>query len=885
MVAAPTPASAQFVQPGCTSSFPLTNVTGAYSQIISGVAGASNAISSVIGTMNTSFVAQGNAFVAGLPNAKPDETSGGVWGRVIGGRVDNTSTGTFNGTIAAPTSATGQINCNSDVRMNYGGFQLGQDIARLNIGGGGATLHVGVTGGYAEGNAQDRGGSNFSGNFEVPFAGVYAAYTNGRFFADVLARGDIYQMSLTSPDAALQNQRLNALGGTISTSAGYRFDIGNNWFFEPSGSFIYSRVNIDTLNLPGGFGNSNNPFFLPPATLTMAPNESILGRIGARIGTTYNALNISWQPFATASIWHEFAGNNTASYSAPANPQNGVGNDLTGAFSNTRVGTYGQYSVGVAAQAAGSPLLGYVRIDYREGSNIESLGFNAGLRYNFDPTKGPVVGIFKTKAPVAARYDWTGVYIGAFAGAGFGNNSWSFPQVGTGANPRMAGALAGGNIGYNKQYGSWVVGVEGDVAATNAKGGQGCVDGINNVGLLISQNCNNDSKWVATTTGKVGYAWDRLLVYGKAGGAWMNNKLDGSCNTDAALFFIGCIPTNNPTIGVQNLVTTLNQFGWTIGAGFELALTTSWSAKVEYDYMNFGSKSVVLPDTTLVNFKQDFNQVKVGINYHFGHDGVEIATAMPVKAAPVALFNWTGVYVGAAIADHASFDTWQTPVILDPLGSGAFIPSDPTTTPANFFSSNAQLRFYTGYNWQVSSKWVVGVEGDVGNGNSRMTVGGIPGTYGNGNNAFNFSPGIEAEAVDSASVKMGWDGTIRTKLGMLITPTILFYGTGGAAFQQVSVNATCTNSASGNSWCGFGDKSQTFSSVRAGWTLGLGIEGVLTGNWIGKFEARYADFGSFKNTFFAGTGDDFVASVRVQTLTTLVGVSYKFGPSLIVAKY
>src|ERR1700688_3462080 len=91
VIAGSTGASAQVLtQPGCTNMFPasdpLTNASVAgYSQIIGGVVGASNAISSVIGTMNTSFIAQGNAFVAGLPNPKPDETSGGIWGRVIGG--------------------------------------------------------------------------------------------------------------------------------------------------------------------------------------------------------------------------------------------------------------------------------------------------------------------------------------------------------------------------------------------------------------------------------------------------------------------------------------------------------------------------------------------------------------------------------------------------------------------------------------------------------------------------------------------------------------------------------------------------------------------------------------------------------------------------------
>jgi opacity protein-like surface antigen len=893
----PTGASAQ--TSSCTSTFPAFNpFAQGYTQIIGSVVSASSAVSSVIGTMNTSFIAQGNAFVAGLPNPTPDETSGGIWGRAIGGRVENTSSGSFNGVIGG--LGTGQINCNSDIRMTYGGFQLGQDIARLNIGGNGATLHVGVTGGYAEANAQDLAGSGFTGNSQVPFAGVYAAYTSGRFFADILGRADFYQMSLSGPDAALSNQRLNGLGGTLSTSAGYRFDLGNNWFIEPSGSFIYSKVNLDTLSLPGGFGSNNNPFFLPPATLSMAPIESILGRIGARVGTTYNALNITWQPFATASVWHEFAGNSTAAYAAPGFA---LGAFVTptppasGTLSNSRVGTYGQYSLGVAAQAVGSPLLGYLRLDAREGPNIESLGFNAGLRYNFDPVTGPIkpVGIFKAPTPVVVAYDWTGFYAGAFAGAGFGNNDWSFPGL-AGVSPRAAGVLAGGAVGYNKQYGAWVVGGEADLAGTNAKGGAACVPNIQDIGQLPVQNCNNDLGWVATATAKVGYAWDKVMVYGKAGGAWTDAKLNASCNGDAFFPQDGCIPANDPTSGVQNAVATLHQFGWTVGAGFELALTSSWSAKAEYDYMNFGSRNVVLSDASLVNFKQSFSEVKVGVNYHFGKDEVAIApTAMPVKAAPAALFNWTGVYVGAAVADRISTSKWNTLGISD--GIGGFLAPDPTTNLASFFNSSAQGRLYAGYNYQFSPRWVAGIEGDVGGPGAQMTRGGIPGTFGNGVNACDSNgdicggaagigaPGLEAEAVDAATVKLGWDGTIRGKLGMLVTPTILFYGTGGVAFQEVSVNATCTNSASDNSWCVFGDKSQTFATTRVGWTAGLGIEAEVYGNWIGKAEVRYADFGHFNNTFFAGTGDDVVTSVHVQTVTALAGVSYKFGPDFVVARY
>jgi outer membrane immunogenic protein len=201
-----------------------------------------------------------------------------------------------------------------------------------------------------------------------------------------------------------------------------------------------------------------------------------------------------------------------------------------------------------------------------------------------------------------------------------------------------------------------------------------------------------------------------------------------------------------------------------------------------------------------------------------------------------------------------------------------------------------------------------------------MKQGGIPGTFGNGANAggqtglspFNNLPGIDAANVDSSAVKMGWDSTIRGKLGTLVTPTTLIYGVGGIAFQDVSVSAACVPTNGGiigagfgatlyaSSYCGLANrppppffvgtsgpvgtaKSQTFSSVRTGWTVGLGIESVLSGNWIGKFEARYADFGNYKNTFFAGTSDFVTASVRVQTVTALAGISYKFDPSGSVA--
>ena len=84
------------------------------------------------------------------------------------------------------------------------------------------------------------------------------------------------------------------------------------------------------------------------------------------------------------------------------------------------------------------------------------------------------------------------------------------------------------------------------------------------------------NRWVTTATGKLGYAWDRLLVYGKGGGAW--------------------IGANNPSLTVNGAGTALtssttNNFGWTAGVGVEWAFAGNWSARAEYDYIGLQTKA------------------------------------------------------------------------------------------------------------------------------------------------------------------------------------------------------------------------------------------------------------------------------------------------------
>jgi hypothetical protein len=121
------------------------------------------------------------------------------------------------GTLTAPTGATpatGTQNCDVSTRQNYWGYQAGRDFSILNAGGTGANWHFGVTAGYLQaftkdttpagsftnpvfGATFDTPAGTFIGSTEVPFAGIYAAYTKGNFGLD--AHSLDYQNNLSDP--------------------------------------------------------------------------------------------------------------------------------------------------------------------------------------------------------------------------------------------------------------------------------------------------------------------------------------------------------------------------------------------------------------------------------------------------------------------------------------------------------------------------------------------------------------------------------------------------------------------------------------------------------------------------------------------------------------
>jgi opacity protein-like surface antigen len=596
---------------------------------------AASSISSSIGNVNTAFLTQqGSAFVANPGGAAPDTQGGGVWARGVGGEVDIKSTSSATVNFSVPVlspffDSTVTGNCRSKEHQTFAGAQVGADIARLNWEG--WNVNIGTTAGYLGSRSKERlstpgipGPSRT--DFEVPFAGTYIVITRGGFFADLTVRAEFYNIEFDNPGLNFFNQPFTAHGVSVLGSAGYQFQLQNNWFIEPSAGFIWSRTKIDPFT---AIGPQNLEL---SSTIAVKDIDSQLGRASIRVGTSFQAGNVALQPFVTASVFHEFADDvqstvQTCDGCAFLGP---FGASLNALVTTSRVGTYGQFSAGVAGQVLNTGWVGFVRGDYRTGDNIDGWTANAGVRYNFLPEALPPPMIVKGPAPalpVAAPVYWGGFYVGGFFGADFGRSRVTFDDFST-TRPRTGGPIGGGQVGYNWQFGRVVAGLEGDIGAANIHGARTCgfrtglVGGVPTSFSPFFLTCENEMDWVATVTGKLGWTWDRALIYVKGGVAFTEVDTNVACiagnnaPTPPFPFFIRAC--RNPAGLLTNgFSASDDRIGGTIGFGSEFMLTTNWSAKTELNYTAFGKETVRADDGTFMRVSNNLLDVKVGVNYHF----------------------------------------------------------------------------------------------------------------------------------------------------------------------------------------------------------------------------------------------------------------------------
>lgn len=250
-------------------------------------------------------------------------------------------------------------------------------------------------------------------------------------------------------------------------------------------------------------------------------------------------------------------------------------------------------------------------------ASVATIAFSVTAMSADLPMRAPAVA--PAPAVLAPIFTWSGFYVGAHVGGAWGDKDFtridgSGGEEGNG-NVRsfdIDGMLAGGQVGYNFQAGNFVFGVEGDLACTGVDGG---FAGTNAYGPA---SWNADMNWLGTVTGRIGYAFDNVLVYVKGGAAWADEDYTH--------------PATNSRLEAMYYSGGNTRTGWTLGAGVEYGFAPNWSFKVEYNYVDFGSKNVTLAEASSdrwVTFDVDQNMhiVKAGLNYRFGG-----AAAAPVVA-------------------------------------------------------------------------------------------------------------------------------------------------------------------------------------------------------------------------------------------------------------
>ena len=215
------------------------------------------------------------------------------------------------------------------------------------------------------------------------------------------------------------------------------------------------------------------------------------------------------------------------------------------------------------------------------------------------------------KAPPVV-YSWSGLYVGGNIGAawnGLSGSSFSDTLGSTFTAPTNVQFMGGAQVGANYQFGSGVV-IGAEVmfdGLPKTQNAQITATAPDNTAAFI--DTIND-RWLTTATGRVGYAWDRVLFYGKGGGAWVA----GAGSTGMT---VGGAPV--ALTGSGN-----TDFGWTAGFGLEWAFLDNWSLSAEYDYIGLNNQTLTAPagiptfgGDVITYSDRNISMMTVAVNYKF----------------------------------------------------------------------------------------------------------------------------------------------------------------------------------------------------------------------------------------------------------------------------
>ena len=297
--------------------------------------------------------------------------------------------------------------------------------------------------------------------------------------------------------------------------------------------------------------------------------------------------------------------------------------------------------------------------------HLDQQQVQVGFSYKFVPlepepveapkiVKGPALAANDLPKPAGAAaippfvMNWTGFYLGAQIGYGYGDNDGSITYAtpgglagqsnlgssaiivggGNSVNGEAIGVIGGAHVGYNQQYDKWVVGLEGSVDPTLMSRNvlvnvpNSAADPTGALGIGATATGSIWSTIQGSVRARAGYALDRVMFYGTGGVAV------GAFGSNFQVF--GNDLTLAPFYAADQRSAT--RAGWTVGGGVEYAVNPHWSVRGEYRYTDFGHLGDSPAATSMgvayaADRHLDQNQVQVGLSYKFGE-----AAPTPVAA-------------------------------------------------------------------------------------------------------------------------------------------------------------------------------------------------------------------------------------------------------------
>jgi opacity protein-like surface antigen len=676
------------------------------------------------------------------------------------------------------------------------------------------------------------------------------------------------------------NSRLGGLTGLGFDPKGILGGVhaGANWQTGKIGAGLEADLTwTDAKGSSQIIANTSNGIIANSLVAANSASIELLGSGRARLGylaspdvLLYGTGGVAWTRFVQNST---IASTDTF-ITLPGNPS--LGSFVSNSAMNWRVGWAA--GAGVEARLFDSNWLArveYLHYDFGNSGSLNSSNalahinhsgdltmdvVRAGISYKFDSVgfasgvtgASPRTLAYKAAPPVALPWTWSGFYLGAHAGYGWASDQYDDLVLLNGvplSGVNSSGLLGGFQAGRNWQSGAFVGGLELDLSATDIKGSSS--NALTTRGTLSQGTQTDRLDQLGSARARAGYLFTpNVLAYATSGLGF--GRLVVSQDT----------VTTGP-LGVETMaVTPTWLFGWVAGAGVETRLsTTNWIARLEYLHYDFGRGSFAVvttlaappaPVSTSGHVSSDV--IRAGLSYKFDPMGFAGGgqVALPVKAAAAA-WSWSGFYIGV----HGGYGWGRDPFSdIDILPVTGILPALAGTNPRGFVGG-----FQAGANWQLA-KVVAGMEIDL-SASSIKGTSTVTGTF------------IGQNFVDQTVDNFDLLGSARARLGYLICPDVLLYGTGGLGWTQFeqtmsSVEPIVVVVTKTPSW-------------RFGAVAGAGVEARLWNtNWLARAEYLHYDFGKSSDLatgiFFdaAPLGQSVRASQHLTTDVARVGVDYKF---------